>query len=170
MFIGFIPHCVQQQWPCVLGVNKDKYSINSKINNKVNLASKLILIESFKKLTLINRKITRSRSNTIIDSDIIESSYLVGDVTPALPCIQAYTTHQAVNHRRHPKSSGMFHQLLDYTVSWLRYPEKDYILIITNCNIHRRLCTYIHYQRNWIISSCTKIRNCFTKIDYHRTL
>ena len=59
MFRGFIPHCAEQQWPCVLSVYKDNYSISSKIKNKVN--SKLILNLIFLK---INRKITRSQNNT----------------------------------------------------------------------------------------------------------
>ena len=30
MFISFILHCVEQQWPCGFSVNKDKYSISFK--------------------------------------------------------------------------------------------------------------------------------------------
>ena len=45
VFIGFIPHCVEQQWPCGLSVIKDKYSIKSKNKNKVNSDSKLNLNE-----------------------------------------------------------------------------------------------------------------------------
>ena len=59
--------CVKQQRPRVQSVNKDKYSIKSKIINKVNLRSKLITNLFFsKKLTLIDRKITRSRNYTSI--------------------------------------------------------------------------------------------------------
>ena len=52
MFIGFSPPCVEQQWPCVLSVNEDKYSINFKIKNKVYLDSKLIFNLIFRKIDL----------------------------------------------------------------------------------------------------------------------
>ena len=37
---------------CVLGVNKGRYSINSKIKNKVNWSSRLILNSIFQKINL----------------------------------------------------------------------------------------------------------------------
>ena len=43
MFINYIPHCVEQLWPC------DKYSKIYKIKNKLNLGSKLILNLIFQK-------------------------------------------------------------------------------------------------------------------------
>ena len=52
VFLGFIPHCVEQQWPCDLSVYKDECSINSKIKNKFNLGSKLIFNLIFQKINL----------------------------------------------------------------------------------------------------------------------
>ena len=43
MFIAFISHHVEQQWPCVRSVIEGKYRINSKIENNMHLGSKLIL-------------------------------------------------------------------------------------------------------------------------------
>ena len=73
IFIGFLPHCFEQQWPYDFSVNKDKCSINSKIRNKVKFGSKSIVSLIFKKLILVDPKITRSRTNTKKNST---SSYL----------------------------------------------------------------------------------------------
>ena len=51
MFTSFIPYCIEQQ-PCVLSANKNKYSINSNIKNKVNLGSKLIFNIIFQNINL----------------------------------------------------------------------------------------------------------------------
>ena len=52
VFLGFIPHSVEQQWPCDLSVYKDECSMNSQIKNKVNLGSKLIFNLIFPKINL----------------------------------------------------------------------------------------------------------------------